>query len=82
VTYCEVAQELENFVEGKGGEWDWDNFTTGMRFSDPYLREIQHRMSGLSTEFPPLVKGHYCGPEGIEVIRRYIKELRERAACS
>lgn len=72
----EVAQVLENFVEDRGGPWDWDSYITGMRFKDPYLRSVQVRMSGLPNEFPPRVKGHYCGPEGVELIRAYIEELR------
>lgn len=79
MTYLEVAQALENFINDRGGEWDWDDFILGRTFSDPYLQQLQKRMSGLTDEFPPLSKGHYCGPEGIKVIRSYIDELRAKA---
>jgi hypothetical protein len=79
MTYLEVAQTLENFIDGSGGRWDWDNYSTGVSFKDPYLRDLQIRMASLGNEFPPLSKGHYCSPEGIEVIRSYIRELRARA---
>jgi hypothetical protein len=75
----EVAQVLQNFIESRGKDWDWDDYTSGVVFEDPYLQGIQTRMSGLPDEFPPETKGHYCGPEGFQVIRSYINELRTRA---
>ncbi len=79
MTYLEVAQTLEDFIEGRGGEWAWDDYLTGTHFKDPYLKATQERMNGLSAEFPPLLKGYYCGPAGIEVIRTRIQELRTKA---
>jgi hypothetical protein len=80
MTYLEVAQILEDFIEGRGGEWDWDDYVSGIKFDDLYLRSIQQRMALLTNEFPPTSKGHYCGPEGTEVMRRYVQELRVKAA--
>jgi hypothetical protein len=79
MTYLEVAQTLENFIDGSGGRWDWDNYSLGASFKDAYLRDLQIRMANLGNEFPPLSKGIYCSAEGIEVIRGYIRELRARA---
>jgi hypothetical protein len=79
MNYEEVAVTLENFIDGGGSPWDWDVYTLGVSFEDPYLRNIQIRMANLGNQFPPLQKGHYCGPEGIEVIRCYIRELRAKA---
>jgi hypothetical protein len=78
MTYAEVAQSLQTFIDGGGSPWDWDDYIS-VSFEDPYLRNLQFRMVNLGNEFPPLQKGHYCGPEGIEVIRSYIKELRTKA---
>jgi hypothetical protein len=80
--YLEVAQILENFIEGRGGEWDWDDYISGMKFNDPYLRSIQERMALLTNEFPPTSKGQYCGPAGTEVMRRYIDDLRAKAVTN
>jgi len=38
----EVAQYIENFVEGRGGEWDWDDFTS-VRIKDPHLDRIRRQ---------------------------------------
>jgi len=80
MTYLQVAETLENFITDRGGTWDWDDYTTGVTFKDEYLKQVQSRMSGLSNEFPPLEKGHYCNPEGIKVIESYVVEIRARAA--
>jgi hypothetical protein len=80
MTYLEVAQTLEDFVEGKGHKWAWDDYLSYHHFTDPYLSDLQRRMDGLSDEFPAQQKGHYCGPEGIEIIRISIEELRRKAA--
>jgi hypothetical protein len=79
MTYLEVAQTLENFITEGDGRWDWDDYTLGTTFSDPYLAALQRRMASLGNEFPPLAKGHYCSPAGIEVIRASIQELRTKA---
>jgi hypothetical protein len=78
MTYSEVADLLGGFVEGTGGDWDWDNFFDA-RFEDPYLKSVQHRCAFLDREFPARKGQGYCGPAGIEVIRDYIEELRAKA---
>jgi|GEM_PF-3355984 len=52
-TYLDVAKMLEDFVDGTGGQWDWDDYTSAMSYpDDPYLQEVQQRMINLDTEFP------------------------------
>lgn len=78
-TCLDVAKMLEDFVDGTGGQWDWDDYTSAMSYSDdPALQEVQQRMVNLDTEFPSGGRG-YCGESGIEIIRAYVKELRHRA---
>jgi hypothetical protein len=72
----EVAQILENFLEGKGKKLAWDGFTQGMSFDDKKLERIRVRCAGLSQEFPPNNPHEYCNEQGRKVIRQYIKELR------
>ena len=72
----EVAQILENFVKGTGGPWDWDDFISIGNVEDERLKHIQRHVNLLSEEFPPERPGHYCNEQGLDVIRRYIAELR------
>jgi hypothetical protein len=72
----EVARILEDFLEGTGGPWDWDDFTSGMSLDDPELEEIRNRCTGLWAEFPSDNPRHYCSEQGRKVIRDYIRQLR------
>ena len=74
----EVAQVLEDFLEGRGDPWAWDNFMSITRVADERLEQIQRRVTFLSEEFPPERPGEFCNEQGREVIRRYIAELRRR----
>ncbi len=79
MSYLEVAGTLEDFLEGKGAAWDWDNYMSATFFADARLQAIQKRMIHLSDEFPADKGGGFCSPEGKEVIRHYIEELRREA---
>jgi len=39
----EVAHILEAFLEGRGGPWDWDDFTSGKSLDDLELEAIRKR---------------------------------------
>jgi hypothetical protein len=82
MSYTEVADTLENFANGTGGPWDWDNYMSATVFHDAYLEEIQLRMVHLSDEFPAPKGQGFCSSDGIEVIRDYVRELRRRAASA
>ncbi len=80
MTYSEVADTLEAFVDGHSGQWDWDNYMSATFFSDSYLKEVQQRMIHLSEEFPAQKGQGFCNGEGIAVIRAYVRELRAKTA--
>ena len=72
----EVAQILEDFLEGRGSRWAWDDYTLGMSFEDKHLEDIRIRCVGLSKEFPPSNPNEYCNEQGRDVLRGFIKQLR------
>jgi hypothetical protein len=72
----EVAQILEDFLEGTGGPWEWDDFISVGEVADERLKQIQRHVNLLSQQFPPEKSGEYCNEQGRDVIRRYIAELR------
>ena len=80
MTYRKVADALEAFAEGRGSQWDWDDYTSATFFADPYLKHVQERMTDLSDEFPAERGQGYCNPEGLQIIRDYVTELRNKAA--
>ncbi len=75
MTKCEAADLIESFLNNVTGDWDWDDFIS-VRQSDPELETIRKRSAGLPEEFPPVEKGHYCGPQGIGVLKEFVVSLR------
>lgn len=71
----EVAQILEDFLEGRGSPLAWDGFTLGMSFDEEVHEEIRIRCLHLGEEFPPDNPKEYCNEKGRNVIREYIKQL-------
>jgi hypothetical protein len=59
----EVAQILENFLQGAGGPWDWDDFISVGNVADDRLKQIQRHVNLLSDEFPPEKPGEYCNEQ-------------------
>jgi hypothetical protein len=76
MTREEVATTIENFLNGVGGRWNWDDFVS-VPITDSRLDAIRERCNGLSAEFPVTEGGHYCGPDGFEVMREFVRVLRK-----
>jgi len=72
----DVADILQGFLDGTGRPWAWDDFTLGMSFEDSNLERARVRCARLSEEFPPIDRHEFCNEQGFEVIRSYIRELR------
>ena len=75
MTKTEIANLIESFLDGSCGEWDWDDFIH-TKLNTPELEEIQKRCAYLPQEFPPMERGHYCGAEGFEVLKKMVNDLR------
>jgi hypothetical protein len=74
-TRQEVAKILEDFVSSCGNEWAWDDFLS-FAIEDEELELIRIRCNRLDSEYPATEKGHFCGSEGLEIIRGYARQLR------
>jgi hypothetical protein len=70
---AEVADITEQFLNGTGGDLDWDDFTS-LRIEDPALNAIRLRCVGLYDDAAR--PGHYCGPEGFAEMRQMVEKLR------
>src|SRR5215510_208235 len=75
MTRTDVAKVIESHLEGTSGPWDWDDFVS-VRIGDARLDTIRERCAQLDREFPPERPGQYCGLGGVEVLRRFVRELR------
>lgn len=72
----EVAKILEDFLDGTGSQWDWDDFLSRAQVAAPRLKEIQQHVNRISDEYPPEKPGEYCSERGRQRIRQYVEELR------
>ena len=76
--YDELADVIERFLEGTSRGIEWDVYTLGKTYKDPFLDSVQKRMISVSAEFPPTKKGEYTSADGFAVLKDLIKELRSR----
>lgn len=79
-TSTEVAEIIERFVDGHGGVWDWDDFSS-IRISDAKLDEIRIACVQLYERFPSDEQGRYCSRAGIDELRRQARVARELDAA-
>ena len=77
-TRDEVARYIEDFLNGTGKAYDWDDFTSA-RIKDPELEAIRQRCLSVDRRFPPEQAGHYCNAEGLAEIRAILTRLRGAA---
>ena len=75
-TPADVARALEDFTNGTGSRWEWDDFIS-RPIQDPALEAIRVRCLTLDSEFPHDKPGQYCGEKGLEVLREYARRLRQ-----
>ena len=74
-TKAEVADIIERFLDGGGGEWDWDDFLS-IPIADPELDEVRQRCDATRDE---AYRNQWCDPAGFVELRRIIAELRARS---
>jgi hypothetical protein len=63
-----VAQTIRAFLDGSGGEYDWDHFTS-CSLRDPHLDDIRRRAGRVE---PP------CGPEETAQLEALATEAERR----
>ena len=71
-TKAEVADIIERFLDGRGGEWDWDDFLS-IPIADPELDAVRQRCNATRDE---AYRNQWCGPAGFAELRRIVAELR------
>jgi len=74
LTSSEVRKILVSFLDGSGGPWEWDDFTS-VPIADSTLDSIRERCAGLWQEFPPERPNEYCSDAGTQVIFDFIQQL-------
>ena len=78
VSPAQAAMVIDRFVQGRGGPYDWDNFTS-VPCIDPAVEAARLRCIAIRNEYPAEHPGEYCSSRGIEVLRELASSLREHA---
>lgn len=78
-TPAEVAKFMQDFLNGTGPKWEWDDFLS-TPLADPELEKIRERCRHLDLEFPPDKPGAFTSAQGLAVIRAYLDQLQRGAS--
>jgi hypothetical protein len=70
----DVAKSIEDFVNGAGGPWDWDDFVS-CRIADEELETIRIKCLRTQSEYPG-GPNRWCNEQGIDVLRGLARQLR------
>lgn len=73
----EVAQCIQDFLDGTGGAHDWDDFTS-FQIRDPELESVRIQCIDVHTRFPAAKGEGYCNAEGLAELRRLLALLRSQ----
>ena len=74
-TPAQVAKFMEDFLNGTGPKWEWDDFLS-TPLTDPELEKIRERCRHLDLEFPPDKPGGFTSDRGLAVIRSFLDQIR------
>jgi len=75
----DAAGEIESFLLGNGGTWDWDDFISVSVKGDAEVNAIRIWCALLPEIYPPDRPGKYCSEEGMQVLRRIAEYLRRES---
>ena len=78
LTRIEAADIIARFLTGKGGEWEWDDFTSEPVKGDRELDAIALFCNLVRDIYPPDKPLEYCSEEGKQVLRRVEAYLRRK----
>lgn len=68
-----ALDSVRDFLEGTGGDWDWDDFLS-VPARDPNAKRLQGFCRQLTHDFPPETRTEYCSRSGMERLRAVLDE--------
>lgn len=75
MTPRQAAELIEAFLDGSGGRWDWDDFTS-TRAVDPRVEGARRKCLEICEQYPPTFANEWCSTAGRLILREVASELR------
>jgi hypothetical protein len=75
MTRQEAATVIERFLDGGGGPYDWDDFTS-TRHQDRVVERASRVCVAIGQLHPSDIKGHYSDASGLDLLRTLAAGLR------
>jgi hypothetical protein len=76
-TAGEVADLIQGFLDGTGGDYDWDDLVS-IPIKDRALRRfVRENVVGVEDRFPPTKNEHFTSEKGEQWLREMVVKLRE-----
>jgi hypothetical protein len=72
----EVATQIEKFLDGTAGTYDWDDFIC-FELADPYLEKVRQLCVETNTRYPTSDGKGWCNERGAAVLRQLAADVRE-----
>ncbi len=76
-TLKQIADTIDEFLDGKGGPYDWHDFVTHHSYKDPYLESIRKECAAIARKYPPEEKKNWCSEQGKNELLRISERIRD-----
>jgi len=74
----EITKLIADFIEGKGGPYDWDDFVT-LPLQNPDREKIRKECFEIYHNYPSKKKTEWCSEEGMQQLRKLYAQLSKPA---
>lgn len=71
----EIIQIITNFLEDKGDDYEWDDFTT-IPLKTPELEKIRRNCYEVYCQYPSGRRDKWCSDKGIERLKEILSEVQ------
>jgi len=73
----QIADTIDEFLDGKGGPYDWHDFVTHHSYKNPKLEDIRKECVEIGKKFPTDDKKSWCSEQGKNELLRISERIRD-----
>ncbi|OGV68263.1 MAG: hypothetical protein A2283_11790 [Lentisphaerae bacterium RIFOXYA12_FULL_48_11] len=76
-TLKQMSDTIDEFLDGKGGPYDWHDFVTHHSYKDPYLESIRKECASIARKYPSEEKKDWCNEHGKNELLKISERIRD-----